>query len=112
MKEDELGNHPLLALHALRQLPLIRQDAEEIGRHVEDPTLAVFRRAGIEADLARPRDPLAPLQREHLAVDAPAGYIREGDDGTHELRQLGKDGQYWSGSKKPARTLSSRNSGR
>jgi hypothetical protein len=53
-----------------RPLALRLEQFLQLGRQIEDATLEVFRRAWVETHLTGLQVGLAPLLRQHLAVDA------------------------------------------
>ena len=90
--EDARTDDLQLSLKILGDRSLLFKQFAQLARHRERASLAVLRRARIEPDFAGGEIDLSPLERQHLAVDPPAGDVRERRDGSHRLRQSRQHG--------------------
>jgi len=73
VEEHVLDDHLLLPLNLVSQRPLPLQELVQFRGEVEHPSLTVLRGPRVEPDLADAEIHLPPLERQHLAVDPPAG---------------------------------------
>ena len=92
VKKHMLDDHVLLTLDSVGRLPLIRQQLLQLRSQVENTTFHVLRRSRIQSNLAGLQIDLPPLQWQDLAVDPPAGNVREGYDRTPRFREIRQDG--------------------
>jgi hypothetical protein len=60
----------------------------QLGCQVEDATLEILCRAGVEPNLTQLQVDLPLLQRQDLAVDAPTGNVRKRHHRLHGRRQV------------------------
>jgi len=92
MEKHVLHDHLLLPLNLVGGGALLLQELVQFRGQVEHSSLSVLRGAWIEPDFADAEIDLPPADRQHLAVDPPAGDVPEGHHRPHALGQVYQHG--------------------